>query len=101
MESFDLAERLQTPIILMSDLDLGMNEWTTSPLKIDESKDWDRGKVLDAEELDNVESLVDTWTWTVMGFLIEPTQALIPIKEPFLPVEHPIMITQVTQRMEA
>ena len=39
MESFDLAERLQTPIILMSDLDLGMNEWTTSPLKIDESKD--------------------------------------------------------------
>ena len=36
-------------------LDLGMNEWTTSPLKIDESKDWDRGKVLDAEELDNVE----------------------------------------------
>ena len=32
-----------------------MNEWTTSPLKIDESKDWDRGKVLDAEELDNVE----------------------------------------------
>ncbi|GIR54426.1 MAG: hypothetical protein CM15mP62_18970 [Rhodospirillaceae bacterium] len=55
MESFDLAERLQTPIILMSDLDLGMNEWTTSPLTIDESKDWDRGKVLDAEELDNVE----------------------------------------------
>ena len=39
---------------MMSDLDLGMNEWTTSALKIDESRQWDRGKVLDAEELEKV-----------------------------------------------
>ena len=58
MQSFDLAERLQTPIIIMSDLDLGMNEWTTSALKIDEAKEWDRGKVPDAEELETVEKLV-------------------------------------------
>ena len=55
IEAFDLAERLQTPVIMMSDLDLGMNEWTTSALKIDESRQWDRGKVLDAEELEKVE----------------------------------------------
>ncbi|MBH68633.1 MAG: ferredoxin oxidoreductase [Rhodospirillaceae bacterium] len=54
IEAFDLAERLQTPIILMSDLDLGMNEWTTKALSIEESRDWDRGKVLDAQQLDEV-----------------------------------------------
>ena len=55
IEAFDLAERLQTPIIVMSDLDLGMNEWTTKPLKIDEARGFDRGKVLDAKQLDEVE----------------------------------------------
>lgn len=55
IEAFDLAERLQTPIIIMSDLDLGMNEWTTKPLKIDEDRGFDRGKVLDAKQLDEVE----------------------------------------------
>jgi 2-oxoglutarate ferredoxin oxidoreductase subunit alpha len=39
----------------MSDLDLGMNEWTTKPFKIDENRDFDRGKVLNAEQLDEVE----------------------------------------------
>ena len=55
IEAFDLAERLQTPVIIMSDLDLGMNEWTTKPFKIDENRDFDRGKVLNAEQLDEVE----------------------------------------------
>ena len=67
----------------MSDLDLGMNEWTTSPLTIDESKDWDRGKVLDAEELDNVEKFGRYLDVDGDGYLIELTQALIPRKEPF------------------
>ena len=46
VEAFDLAERLQTPIIIMSDLDLGMNEWMSPPLEFDDSYRYDRGKVL-------------------------------------------------------
>ncbi len=55
IEAFDLADRLQTPIIVMSDLDLGMNDWTSRPLAIDESRGFDRGKVLDAAQLDEIE----------------------------------------------
>ena len=51
-EAFDLAERLQTPVIVMSDLDIGMNEWVTDPFAWDDAKAHDRGKVLDAETLD-------------------------------------------------
>ena len=47
------------------------------PLKIDESKDWDRGKVLDAEELDNVEKFGRYLDVDGDGILIELTQALI------------------------
>jgi 2-oxoglutarate ferredoxin oxidoreductase subunit alpha len=53
--SFDLAERLQTPIILMTDLDLGMNDNMSDPLEWDDSREYDRGKVLTAEDLDNME----------------------------------------------
>ncbi|MGK0169296.1 MAG: 2-oxoglutarate ferredoxin oxidoreductase subunit alpha [Gammaproteobacteria bacterium] len=51
-DAFDLADRLQTPIITLSDLDLGMNDWTTKPFKWDDSRVYDRGKVLDAAGLD-------------------------------------------------
>ena len=54
-QSFDLAERLQTPVIIMSDLELGMNSWVSPPLDWDDSKIYDRGKVLSAEELDKME----------------------------------------------
>ncbi|HEY4654216.1 MAG TPA: 2-oxoacid:acceptor oxidoreductase subunit alpha [Cyclobacteriaceae bacterium] len=50
--AFDLAERLQTPIIVMSDLDLGMNHHMSQPLTWDNSRVYDRGKVLGYEELD-------------------------------------------------
>jgi 2-oxoglutarate ferredoxin oxidoreductase subunit alpha len=50
--SFDLAERLQTPIFVMLDLDIGMNDWLCEPFKWDESRRYDRGKVMTAEELD-------------------------------------------------
>ncbi len=53
-DSFDLAERLQTPVILMSDLDLGMNDNLCAPLEWDDSREYDRGKVLSAEDLDNM-----------------------------------------------
>lgn len=55
-EAFDLAERLQTPVIVMTDLDLGMNEHMTAPLKWDESRRYDRGKVLSAQELEEAKS---------------------------------------------
>ncbi|CBL44538.1 2-ketoglutarate: nadp oxidoreductase, alpha subunit [gamma proteobacterium HdN1] len=51
-QAFDLAERLQTPIIIMSDLDLGMNEGMSAPLQWDDARRYDRGKVLSAEDLD-------------------------------------------------
>ncbi len=51
-QAFDLAERLQTPIILMSDLDLGMNDNMSEPLAWDDDRRYDRGKVMTAEELE-------------------------------------------------
>ncbi len=54
-DAFDLAERLQTPVIVMSDLELGMNNWATPALKWDDSRIYDRGKVLSAEDLENIE----------------------------------------------
>ena len=52
LESFNLAERLQTPVIIMSDLDLGMNEWMSPPLEFDDEYRYDRGKVLDSDALE-------------------------------------------------
>jgi 2-oxoglutarate ferredoxin oxidoreductase subunit alpha len=53
--AFDLAERLQTPIMVMTDLDLGMNDHVTEPFKWDPNKTYDRGKVLTAAELDRID----------------------------------------------
>ena len=57
-DAFDLAERLQTPVIVMSDLDLGMNDHFGPPLAWDPDRRYDRGKVLDADQL---EALTTTW----------------------------------------
>lgn len=51
-QSFDLAERLQTPIILMTDLDLGMNDNMSEPLEWEDGREYDRGKVMTAEQLE-------------------------------------------------
>jgi len=53
-DSFDLAETLQTPVILMSDLDLGMNDHVCLPMEWDDDRQYRRGKVLDREQLDNL-----------------------------------------------
>ncbi len=50
--SFDLAERLQTPVFVLEDLDIGMNEWLCEPFSWDDSRIFDRGKVMTAEELE-------------------------------------------------
>lgn len=52
-DAFDLAERLQTPVMVMTDLDLGMNENMSAPLEWDDSRQYDRGKVLDAAGLES------------------------------------------------
>lgn len=54
--AFDLAERLQTPVIVMTDLDLGMNDHVSRPLAWDDTYRYDRGKVLSAAELDQLQS---------------------------------------------
>jgi 2-oxoglutarate ferredoxin oxidoreductase subunit alpha len=53
--AFDLAERLQTPVLVLSDLDIGMNDWMCPEFKWDESYVPDRGKVLNAEQLEKIE----------------------------------------------
>jgi 2-oxoglutarate ferredoxin oxidoreductase subunit alpha len=53
--AFDLAERLQTPVFVLTDLDLGMNNWMSEPFVYPE-KPLDRGKVLTAEDLDKLGS---------------------------------------------
>ena len=55
VDAFDLAERLQTPIIILSDLDLGMNDNMSPPFTWDDSRQYDRGKVLSAEDLERLE----------------------------------------------
>jgi 2-oxoglutarate ferredoxin oxidoreductase subunit alpha len=51
VKSFDLAERFQTPVMMLSDLDIGMNDWVTPRLKWDDSFRPDRGRVLNEEDL--------------------------------------------------
>jgi 2-oxoglutarate ferredoxin oxidoreductase subunit alpha len=56
VQAFDLAERLQTPVIMLTDLDIGMNDWMCPDLKWDDRYQPDRGKVMGAEELEKIES---------------------------------------------
>ena len=51
-DAFDLADRLQTPIFVMLDLDIGMNHRLCRPLAWDDSRKYDRGKVMTAADLD-------------------------------------------------
>jgi 2-oxoglutarate ferredoxin oxidoreductase subunit alpha len=50
--ALDLADRLQTPVFVMTDLDIGMNQRLCEPLKWDDSRRYDRGKVMSAAELE-------------------------------------------------
>jgi len=53
IQAFDLAEGLQTPVFVLSDLDLGMNNWTSEPFEYPETP-ISRGKLLNAEQLDQL-----------------------------------------------
>jgi 2-oxoglutarate ferredoxin oxidoreductase subunit alpha len=54
-DAFDLAERFQTPVFVMSDLDLGMNNWMSQPFRYPD-KPMDRGKVLSKQDLERIGS---------------------------------------------
>ena len=55
-DALDLADRLQTPVIVLSDLELGMNDNLSEPFAWDNSRRYDRGKVLDGDALEDVET---------------------------------------------
>ena len=55
-QAFDIADRLQTPIFVLSDLDIGMNDWTCPEFVWDDEKKFDKGKVLSKDDLENMES---------------------------------------------
>src|SRR4029077_15322740 len=54
VRAFDLADRFQTPVIMLSDLDIGMNDWVTPALQWDDTYVPDRGRVLGADELEKL-----------------------------------------------
>ncbi|MDH3419891.1 MAG: 2-oxoacid:acceptor oxidoreductase subunit alpha [Gammaproteobacteria bacterium] len=56
VKAFDLADRLQTPVIVLLDLDIGMNDWMCKEFTWDDTYRSDRGKVLDAKALESVEN---------------------------------------------
>jgi 2-oxoglutarate/2-oxoacid ferredoxin oxidoreductase subunit alpha len=54
-DAFDFAEQFQTPIIILTDLDLGMNDHVSEPFVWDKNRTYKRGKILDAEQLEKIE----------------------------------------------
>jgi 2-oxoglutarate ferredoxin oxidoreductase subunit alpha len=58
VQVFDLADRLQTPVFFMSDLDIGMNDWMVPELNWDDDYRPDRGKVLGPEDLKEIDRFV-------------------------------------------
>jgi 2-oxoglutarate/2-oxoacid ferredoxin oxidoreductase subunit alpha len=54
-QAFDLAERLQTPVLMLSDLDIGMNDWMCRDLQWDDNYRPDRGKVLSRSDVEKLE----------------------------------------------
>ena len=52
-DALDLADRLQTPVFVMMDLDIGMNDWLVPPLSWDPARRFDRGKVMTHDDLDS------------------------------------------------
>jgi 2-oxoglutarate ferredoxin oxidoreductase subunit alpha len=55
VNAFDLADRLQTPVFMLSDLDIGMNDWMCPDLKWDDAYEPDRGKIYTAEDLESMD----------------------------------------------
>ncbi|MGH6828257.1 MAG: 2-oxoacid:acceptor oxidoreductase subunit alpha, partial [Rhizomicrobium sp.] len=76
--SFDLAERLQTPIFVLEDLDIGMNEWLCEPFVWDDGRSYDRGKIMSADDLE---------AGRIFGRYLDVDGDAVPYRT--LPGEHP------------
>jgi 2-oxoglutarate ferredoxin oxidoreductase subunit alpha len=63
VKAFDLAERFQTPVFMLSDLDIGMNDWVVPRLSWDDSYRPDRGRVLDADQLEKLKHFYRYSDW--------------------------------------
>jgi len=70
-DAFNLAEKFQTLVFVMSDLDLGMNNWMSDPFKYPETP-INRGKVLGKEDLEKLGDSRATKTWTAMASATAP-----------------------------
>ena len=73
--AFDLAERLQTPVFVMSDLDIGMNDWMVPKLKWDPDYVPDRGKVYSKEQLESMQVFQRYTDRTATASATAPTRA--------------------------
>jgi 2-oxoglutarate ferredoxin oxidoreductase subunit alpha len=67
VKSFDLAERFQTPVFMMTDLDIGMNDWVIPRLEWDDAYRPDRGRVLGAAELEALPKYHRYWPEDELG----------------------------------
>jgi len=79
VRAFDLAEHFQTPVFVVSDLDIGMNEWMVPELKWDEDYRPNRGKVLSADQLEQLTGRFERY--------LDPDNDGIPFRT--LPGVHP------------
>ena len=81
--AFDLAERLQTPIFVLEDLDIGMNEWLCEPFTWDDSRIYDRGKMMTRRGAGSRQGLsAAIWMWMATPFPTAPCPAPIPPRAP-------------------
>lgn len=78
VDAFDLADRLQTPVMVLTDLDIGMNDWMCPEFEWDENYEPDRGKLLSAEDLESIDRF---------SRYLDPDGDGIPYRT--LPGEHP------------
>jgi len=109
-QAFDLADRLQTPIFVMLDLDIGMNERLCRPFTWDDTRKLDRGKVMTAEDLevgkvfgryldvdgDGIPAAI--WMWTATAFPIARSPAPTRPRAPSSPAAPPRTATPVTPK---
>ena len=66
-KSFDLAERFQTPVFVLTDLDIGMNDWVVPKLTWDDSYKPDRGRVLTKDQIEQLPKFTRYWPEDAQG----------------------------------
>ena len=97
-QAFDLAEQLHTPVILMSDPNPGMNDQLSEALIWDDKHAYDRGEVLNAKQLDEVEQFDRNLDVDGDGICYRTYLGTHPDKGIFSPAAHPEMSSQFTPK---